>query len=197
MLHYPRMPHPVFGNTMFAGTDSKNGKKCCQVFATNFGWACAHPLKQKGEAHEALSLMFKPDGVPPEMILDGSKEQVKGAFRRKLKEVNCHLRVTEPYLPWQQAAEGCIRKLKQGVSRKMIKTGAPKHLWDHCIELEGLICSHTTNDIYATGGEAPETIMKGGTANISQICKFAWYDWVMFRKTVNTIAFPNKKLDPW
>jgi hypothetical protein len=104
------------------------------------------------------------------------------------------LRVTEPYSPWQQAAEGCIRKLKQRVSRKMIKTGAPKRLWDHCIELEGLICSHTTNDIYATGREVPETIMNGGTADISQICEFGWYDWVMFRNTVNTIAFPPKRL---
>jgi hypothetical protein len=158
---------------MFAGTESKIGNKCCQVFATNFGWARAHPLTRKGEAHEAPSLMFKRDGVPLEMILDNSKEQVKGAFRRKFKEANCHLRVTEPYLPWQQTAEGCIRKLKQGVSCKMIKTGAPKRLWDHCIEFKGLICSHTANDIYATGGEVPETIMKGGTADISQIFKFA------------------------
>jgi hypothetical protein len=43
----------------------------------------------------------------------------------------------------------------------MIKTGAPKRLWDHCIELEGLIRSHTANDIDATGREVPETIMKG------------------------------------
>jgi hypothetical protein len=78
----------------------------------------------------------------------------------------------------------------------MIKTGAPKRLWDHCIELEGLIRSHTANDIYvyATGGEVPETIMKGGTADISQICKFAWYDWVMFCDILNTIAFPDKRL---
>ena len=75
-----------------------------------------------------------------------------------------------------------------------IRTGAPKCLWDHCIELEGLICSHTTNGIYATGGEVPETIMKGGTADISQICEFVWYDWVMFHNLVNTIAFPDKRL---
>ncbi len=37
LLHYPHMPHPVFGNTMFAGTESKNGNKCWQVFAINFG----------------------------------------------------------------------------------------------------------------------------------------------------------------
>ncbi len=77
MLCYPCMPHPVFGNTMIAGTESKNGNKCCQVFTTNFGWARAHPLKQKGEAPEALLLMFKHDGVPPKMILNGSKEQIE------------------------------------------------------------------------------------------------------------------------
>jgi hypothetical protein len=162
MLCYPHMPHPVFGNTMFAGTESNNGNKCCQVFTTNFGWARAHPLKQMGEAHEVPLLMFKHDSVPPKMTLDGSKEQVKGVFRHELKEVNCHMQVTEPYSPWQQAAESCIRKLKRGVSSKMIRTGAPKCLWHRCIKLEGLICSHTANDIYATGGEVPETIMKGG-----------------------------------
>jgi hypothetical protein len=36
--------------------------------------------------------------------------------------------------------------------------------------------------------------MKRGTADISQICKFAWYGWVMFRNPVNTITFPNKRL---
>jgi hypothetical protein len=80
--------------------------------------------------------MFKHDGVLPKMILVGSKEQVEGVFRHKLKEVNWHLHVTEPYSSWQQAAKGCICKLKHGVSCKMIKTGAPKCLWDHCIELE-------------------------------------------------------------
>ncbi len=104
------------------------------------------------------------------------------------------MQVTEPHSPWQQAAKGCICKLKRRVSRKMIRTGAPKCLWDHCIELEGLINSHTANNIYATGGEVPETIMKGGTADISQICKFAWYDWGTFHDTVNTIAFPDNRL---
>jgi hypothetical protein len=112
-------------------------------------------MKRKGDAHEALSLLFKRDGVPHEMRLDDSKEQTQGNFKRKLNEANCHMKMTEPYSPWQQAAEGCIRELKRGVSRKMLKTGSPKRLWDHCIELEGLIRSHTANDIYSTGGEVP------------------------------------------
>jgi hypothetical protein len=102
------------------------------------------------------------------------------------------MRQTEPYSPWQQAAEGCIRELKRGVSGKMIKTGSPQTLWDHCIELEALIRSSTSNDIYMTNGEVPETIMTGSTADISHICEFGWYDWVMFWD--NVPSFPDNKL---
>ena len=126
------------------------------------------------------------------MIYDGSKEQTLGNFKRKLREADCHGRQTEPYSPWQNAAEGCIRKLKRGASRKMMKTGSPKVLWDHCIELEALIRSNTSNDIFMTSGEVPETIMTGSTADISHICEFAWYDWVMFRDNIPT--FPDDRL---
>ena len=53
-------------------------------------------MTRKGEAHETLSLLFHRDGVPPTMVLDGSKEQCNGDFKRKLREADCHLRQTEP-----------------------------------------------------------------------------------------------------
>ena len=81
--------------------------------------------------------------------------------------------MTEPYSPWQQAAEGCIRKLKWGSSRKMLQMGSPKPLWDHCLELEALVCSCTSNDIYMTTGQVPETLVTSDTAEISHIAEFA------------------------
>ncbi len=74
----------------------------------------------------------------------------------------------------------------------MIKISSPMVLWDHCIELEALICSSTSNNVYMTNGEVPETIMTGSTTNISHICEFGWYDWVMFRDNLST--FPDNKL---
>jgi hypothetical protein len=149
-------------------------------------------MTRKDEAHETLSLLFHCDSVPPTMVLDGSKEHCKGDFKRILREADCHARQTEPNTPWQQAAEVCVRKLKRGVSRKIIKTGSPRVLWDHCIELEALICSSTCNNVYMTNCKVPETIMTGSTANISHICEFGWYDWVMFWDNVPT--FPDVKL---
>jgi hypothetical protein len=192
MLCYKRLPHTTSTDTMFAGTPSCSGYKCAQVYSTSFGWARAHPMTRKGEAHETLSLLFHRDGVPPTMVLDGLKEQCKGDFKRKLREADCHSRQTEPYSLWHQAAEGCTIELKHGVSCKMIKTGSPRVLWDHCIELEALIHSSTCNNVYMTNGEVPETIMTGSTADISHICEFGWYDGVMFWD--NDPTFPDVKL---
>ena len=192
LIRLRQLPHTLFTDTLIAGTRSKRGNKYSQVFAAPIGWTRAHPMKHKGDAHEALSLLFHRDGVPPVMVMDGSKEQTLGDFRRKLKEANCHLRQTEPYSPWMNAAEGAIRELKRGVSRKMIRTGSPKVLWDHCIELEALIRSHTVNTIYGANGQVPETLMTGSTADISHISAFGWYDWVMFRD--NTPTFPDNNI---
>ncbi len=144
MLWYKRVLHTMFSHMLFARSVSRQGNKMAQAYATSFGWARAHPMKRKGDTHETLSLVFQCDGVPPTMITNDSKEQTKGEFRCKLKEADCHPRVTEPYFPWQQAVEGCIHELKRESSRKMIKTGSPKCLWDHCFELEAYVCSCTT-----------------------------------------------------
>ncbi len=84
----------------FAGTPSRSGNKCAQVYAMSFGWARANPTTRKGEAHETLSLLFHRDGVPLTMVLDGLKEQTKGDFMRKLREADCYAKQTEPYSLW-------------------------------------------------------------------------------------------------
>ena len=99
--------------------------------------------------------------------------------------------MTEPYSPWQQATEGRIRELKWGSSCKMLRMGLPKPLCDHSLELEALVRSCTSNDIYTTAGQVPETLMTGDTANISHIAEFAWFNWVMFRDEVT--SSPDKK----
>ena len=58
--------------------------------------------------------------------------------------------------------------------------GCPELLWDHCIELEALIRSHTTLDIYGLEGQVPETVIYGQTGDISNLCEFEWFQWVMF-----------------
>ena len=42
-----------------------------------------------------------------------------------------------------------------------------------------------------TNRQVPETIMTRNTTNISNICQFGWYDWVMFHD--NIPSFPDAK----
>ena len=93
-------------------------------------------MVDKGDTHETLYLLFNCDGGSPKTIVDGAKEQILGKFNKNLKDANVHLRQTDPYSLWSNAAEGTIHETKKGSLCKMIRTRYPKKLWDHCLELE-------------------------------------------------------------
>ncbi len=193
-LRYRRMPCNLYSDTMFSSVLSSRGNKCAQIFASDFGWSRAFPMERKGLAHEALSLLFQRDGVPPRMICDGAAEMTgrNSLFFKKLKEAQCHLRETEPYSPWQNAAEREIRELKKGSGLKTVAERSPIRLWDFALELESYIRSHTAHDIFKLDGRVPETIVSGETADISPFCEFGWWEWVKFRD--NAVAYPDDKL---
>ena len=118
-------------------------------------------MAKKGDSHEALSLLFQWDGVPPKMIVDVLKEQTMVIFKRKIAEAGCHLRQTELDSPWQMDTEGRIRELKRGPGRKMTKIKSPKVLWGDCLELEACIRSNTAMDIFELDRMTPKTNMSG------------------------------------
>jgi len=146
-------------------------------------------MKLKSDAHDLLSLLFQRDGVPPKMIMDGSKEQTLGRFKKKCQDADCRIKQTEPYSPWQNAAESAMRELKKAAGQKMVRDGAPNSFWADAIELEAYVCSNTAHDIFILQGEVPETVMSGETSDISQFCEFAFYDWIMIRD--QPVAFPD------
>ena len=91
MLCYNRINTPLFCDTMSLSVRSTRGNSCGQVFSNEAGWSRFFPLQSKSEAHLALSTLFKNDGVPNDLILDGSKEQTAGDFKRKCREADVHI----------------------------------------------------------------------------------------------------------
>ncbi len=81
MFRYFCLHHTIFTDTMFVSTQSQFANKCAQIFSSNFGWPRTYPMKLKGEAYDALSLLLQCEGVPPLMVMDCSKEQSLGKFR--------------------------------------------------------------------------------------------------------------------
>ena len=177
---------------MLAETKSKRGKSYVEVFVTNFGWLHAFPMAKRGDAYESLSLLFQQYGVPPKIIVDGSKVQTQGYVRRKVAEAGCHLRHMETESLWQMAAEGGIHEINRGSERKMTKIKSAKVLWDNCLELEAYNRSNTDLDIFELDRVAPETKMSGETSNINTFCKFLRYQGFYFRDTY--LTFPGDKL---
>ena len=69
-MRYRRLPHNVFTGTMFSGVKSKTRNTYTKVFYTNYGRTRVHPMRTKGNANEALDLVFQRDGVPPRTVVD-------------------------------------------------------------------------------------------------------------------------------
>ena len=146
-LRYRKLRHNLYNNTMFANAVSRRNNKCTQIFATGFGWSCLFAIKLKSEAHKALPFPFHWVRMPPTIICDNAKEMVHCEFTRKLNETSCHLRQTEPFTQWLNAA-GRKMKTKEGYGRKMIKSKEQKRLWDDCHLnplLEQTLCILYTN----------------------------------------------------
>jgi hypothetical protein len=132
------------------------------------------------------------NGVPNVMVMDGAKVQVKGDFRRKLRDAGCHIKQTEPHTQSSNMGEAAVRELKEGVGRQMLRSGCPKRFWDNYIIREAYVRSHTSLDIYGLEGQVPESKVKGETVGISTIAEYAWYEWVRFRDTA--AKFPVSKI---
>jgi hypothetical protein len=191
-LRYCRLPVTIYTDTMFSTILSRQDNKAAQIFCTDFGFVRALPMKKEKEGHEGLSLLFHRDGVPNITVMDGSKAQVEGEFRRKLRDAGCHIKKTEPPTHSSNMGEGGVRELKKGVGRKMLRSGCPKRFCDDCIIREAYVRSHTSLDIFGLEGQVPESKIKGETVDISTIAEYAWYEWVKFRDTV--AKFPVSKI---
>ena len=70
-------------------------------------------------------------------------------------------------------------------------------LWDHCIELETLIQSHTAMDIYELQGKMPETLLSGKTADISPFIEHEWYNFVKWFDHGSSFPEPKEVHGRW
>ncbi len=71
----------------------------------------------------------------------------------------------------------------------MLATGSPRLLWDDYLELKAIIHLNHLNSAYLLGGKDPEMYMSGETADISQFCELAEYDWIMYHP--GAIDYPD------
>ena len=83
--------------------------------------------------------------------------------------------------------EGEIRELKHGSTSKMLNWNVPKKMWDRCLELESRIRSATTLPRFDLDHQIHEAKIYGMSADISDICEFEFYEWVMFNDSLANV----------
>ena len=193
-LRYRRLNRPLFSDTFFSTTKSRSGNTCAHIFATDFAWSRTYPLTSKADAHLALDELFHRVGVPERLIPDDAPELVGGfsEYRKKATAAGCPIDPVDPHSPWQNRAEGELREVKRTAKFWKWKRNSPKVLWDHTVKLASLVRSNTAHQIAKLKGEVPDTIMFGTTADISFLCEFGWYDWVIYHESdPNHSKFPD------
>jgi hypothetical protein len=63
--------------------------------------------------------------------------------------------------------------------------------WDYCLERRARINNITAKSNFKLHGTNAHTVTKGEEGDISNLCRFAWYDWCYHRE--HTAAFPKQR----
>ena len=155
ILHLHCLAHLIFSDMLFASTVSRRGNSCVQVYITDFGWARAFPMVSRSEADETLLLLFARDGVPPACICNNAKWWYKVSSTQSSMMLHITWNSWSHELPGKMLQIRGIKKLKNAVSCKLLRSRASKCLWDDCLELEAYIKSNTAHEVYKLNGEVP------------------------------------------
>jgi hypothetical protein len=122
----------------------------------------------------------------------------KGIATRTLKQlckdygIPCTYK--EPYIPWQNRAEGGIRELKQHVHRKMTSKSVPLRLWDLCCRWSCEVRNKSAGNLYQLEGRTPYEAVMQNTPDISSLLPYDFYDYVWYYD--QTVDFPESKRKP-
>jgi hypothetical protein len=62
----------------------------------------------------------------------------------------------------------------------MLKMQMSKWPWDYFLELLAKIWNNTAHNITTLGGQTPETLMGGKTAEIPELFEYDWFKWLYY-----------------
>ena len=197
MLRYKRIKDYFFMDTFFAtkaAGKSTRGHTCCQLFVTDRGYLYVCPMRSKGDVILAVKQFAKAIGAPDALICDAAGEQTSKDLRKFCSNIGTTLRVLEEGTPWANKAELYIGIIKAAVKKDMKESNCPLPLWDYCIERRARINNLTAKDRFNLHGLNAHTTLTGEEADISNLCKYGWYQWCYYRDQGEKFPFNHEVL---
>ena len=183
MLRYRRINRHFFMDTFFAAAKagkSTRGHTCMQLFVTDKGFVYVVPMASKKDVPLALKLFAKEIGAPDAIIADASGEQTSKEVKAFLGSIGTSLRLIEEGTPWANRAELYIGLLKSAIRKDMKGSNCPLALWDYCAERRARINNLTARDLFQLDGNNAHFDVMGEEGDISNLCRFDWYEWCYF-----------------
>ena len=193
-LRYRRIKDHFFMDTFFVSKKlgvSRRGFSCMQLFVTDKGFVFVVGMRSKSQVPQACKLFFKKVGLPDTIICDGSKEQTQGETKKMCDSYGTTIRRLEKNTPWANRAELYIGLLKRGIKDDLKRSNAPLILWDYCAERRAQVNNVTAKNLFQLEGQTPTYHTLGHEPDISNICRFEWYEWVYFREEDEPFPVPN------
>lgn len=190
-LKFPSVKGKFYCDAMFSKVPSIHGDKGGTVFTNGYGYDRFYPWKSKREHPDTIMSFIHDVGVPQVLVSDGAKEEIEGRAKATCQEYRIAQKVTVPYSPWQNLAEGCVRELKKGTRSVLRRTGAPKRLWSYGALWVAAIRRLTALDIPQLNGRVPEEYVNGSTPDIAPYAMFDFYELIWYYTP--TPEFPHQK----
>ena len=121
--------------------------------------------------------------------LNKSKE-VKAFF----KKIGTTLRLLDQNTQWSNRAELYVGIIKEACHKYIKVSGLPLVLCDYSTEQRAAILSLTVRDLFQITGSNSYTENFGEEGDISNLCQFAWYEWLFFRMILQEVTSPFRRL---
>ena len=96
--------------------------------------------------------------------------------------------------PASNRAERAIKTLKDGAKKDMFDSNCPMIFWCYCIERRADIINATARSNHLLQGMTPYTMLTGQPTDISTICEYGWYEWVVYRIEGQKFPLQHQKL---
>lgn len=196
MLRYRRIKSWFFTDTFFVTKAAKSvrGNTCMQLFVSDKGFVKAYPMESVSQYPKALRAFAKDVGAPEILVADPHPNQKSKEVKDFCNKIGTTLRLLEQSTQWANRAELYIGLLKESVRKDMRDSHSPLVLWDYCAERRASIFTLTARDLFQLNGTNPYTATFGEEGDISNLCQFAWYEWVYYYDDSNhSSMFPFPK----
>jgi hypothetical protein len=180
-LRYNHIKQTFTPNTFFANIKSAAGKKCAQLFTTDFGFAKFVPMRSKSEAPTALQEFIRDVGIPDHIHSNGAKEMTLGAWKKTCYEAGIRMTNTEKGSPWQNRTEVEIREIKRHVRLLLKRTDTPGELWDFRTKYVIELRNRLARPLPRLNGRTPQEIITGNTPDISELIEFEWFQPIWYK----------------